>query len=68
MSFSPALQVGEYNLKVMALDEAHFYLYHPVPTPVRITPGIGKAILISGHDLKDLEELLKQTEGRVSIL
>jgi len=34
-----------------------------VPTPVRITPVKGKAILISGHDLKDLEELLKQTEG-----
>ena len=63
---SRALQVGEYNLKVMALlDEAHTSTYgHPVPTPVRITPVIGKAILISGHDLKDLEELLKQTEGR----
>ena len=63
---SRALQVGEYNLKVMALlDRAHTFAYgHPVPTPVRITPKAGKAILISGHDLRDLEELLKQTEGR----
>ncbi|MHB1133160.1 MAG: hydroxylamine reductase, partial [Chloroflexota bacterium] len=36
---------------------------NPVPTPVRIDPVRGKAILVSGHDLKDLEELLKQTEG-----
>lgn len=60
-----AMKVGELNLKVMALlDEANTGAYgHPVPTPVRITPVKGKAILISGHDLKDLEELLKQTEG-----
>jgi hydroxylamine reductase len=37
---------------------------HPVPTRVRVEPVKGKAILISGHDLLDLEELLKQTEGR----
>lgn len=60
-----ALKVGEYNLKVMELlDRAHTTTYgHPVPTPVRITPVKGKAIVVSGHDLKDLEELLKQTEG-----
>jgi len=60
-----ALQVGEYNLKVMELlDRAHTTTYgHPVPTPVRITHRKGKAIVISGHDLKDLEELLKQTMG-----
>jgi len=47
------------------LDTVHTGTYgHPVPTPVRITPVKGKAILISGHDLKDLEELLKQTEGK----
>jgi hypothetical protein len=39
---------------------------HPVPTQVRITPVQGKAILISGHDMHDLEVLLKQTEGMVS--
>ncbi|MBC7217707.1 MAG: hydroxylamine reductase [Candidatus Caldatribacterium sp.] len=60
-----ALKVGEYNLKVMELlDRAHTTTYgHPVPTPVRVTPVKGKAIVVSGHDLKDLEELLKQTEG-----
>lgn len=60
-----ALKVGEYNLKVMELlDRAHTTTYgHPVPTPVRVTPVRGKAIVVSGHDLKDLEELLKQTEG-----
>jgi hydroxylamine reductase len=59
------LRCGEINLKVMGLlDAANTSTYgHPVPTPVRITPVKGKAILISGHDLKDLEELLKQTEG-----
>ncbi len=31
---------------------------------MRVTPVKGKAILVSGHDLKDLEELLKQTEGK----
>ena len=43
----------------------------PTPAPtaircrhsVRVTPVKGKAILVSGHDLKDLEELLKQTKG-----
>jgi hydroxylamine reductase len=60
-----ALRVGEVNLRVMELlDKAHTEAYgHPVPTPVRTTPVSGKAILVSGHDLKDLEELLKQTEG-----
>ncbi|NLE57991.1 MAG: hydroxylamine reductase [Planctomycetes bacterium] len=59
------LKCGEVNLRVMELlDKANTGAYgHPVPTPVRITPVKGKAILISGHDLKDLEELLKQTEG-----
>ena len=60
------MKTGELNLKVMELlDTANTGTYgHPVPTPVRITPVKGKAILVSGHDLKDLEELLKQTEGR----
>jgi hydroxylamine reductase len=34
-----------------------------VPTQVKLTPTKGKAILISGHDMQDLEDLLKQTEG-----
>ena len=60
-----ALEVGKWNLRVMELlDQAHTTTYgHPVPTPVRITAVRGKAIAISGHDLKDLEALLQQTEG-----
>ncbi len=61
-----ALKCGEVNLRAMELlDAANTGTYgHPVPTPVRIEPVKGKAILVSGHDLKDLEELLKQTEGK----
>ncbi|MDD2710630.1 MAG: hydroxylamine reductase [Verrucomicrobiae bacterium] len=60
------LKCGEVNLKVMALlDAANTGAYgHPAPTPVRVDPVKGRAILVSGHDLKDLEELLKQTEGK----
>ncbi len=60
------LKCGEVNLSVMGLlDAANTGAYkNPVPTPVRVTPVKGKAILVSGHDLKDLEELLKQTEGK----
>jgi hydroxylamine reductase len=60
------LRCGEANLKVMELlDGANTGAYgNPVPTPVRITPIKGKAILVSGHDLKDLEEILKQTVGQ----
>ena len=63
---SRCLKVGELNLKVMELlDKANTGAYgDPVPTAVRVTPVKGRAILISGHDLKDLEELLKQTEGK----
>ena len=60
-----ALGVGELNLKAMALlDKANTDAYgHPEPTAVRVTPVKGKAIVVSGHDLKDLEALLKQTDG-----
>jgi hydroxylamine reductase len=60
------LRCGEVNLKVMELlDKANTNVYgNPEPTRVRITPVKGKAILVSGHDLKDLDELLKQTEGK----
>ena len=61
-----ALRVGEVNLKAMGmLDAGNTGAYgHPEPTEARITPVKGKCILVSGHDLKDLEELLKQTEGK----
>jgi hydroxylamine reductase len=46
------------------LDAAHTETFgHPVPTPVRVTPVPGKCILISGHDLHDLDALLEQTAG-----
>lgn len=59
------LRCGEINLRVMELlDQAHTSTYgHPEPTPVRVEPLRGKAILVSGHDLKDLEALLEQTAG-----
>ncbi len=59
------LRCGEVNLTVMGLlDAANTGAYgNPVPTRVRVTPVKGKAIVVSGHDLKDLAELLKQTEG-----
>ncbi len=60
------LRCGETNFRVMELlDEANTGAYGmPVPTAVRIEPVAGKAILVSGHDLKDLEALLVQTEGK----
>jgi hydroxylamine reductase len=60
------LKCGEINLKAMELlDAANTGKYgHPVPTAVPLGAKKGKAILVSGHDLKDLEELLKQTEGK----
>lgn len=60
-----ALRVGELNGKVLAmLDEAHAATFGaPEPTQVKVTATEGKCILVSGHDLLDLETLLKQTEG-----
>lgn len=59
------LKAGELNYKVMGLlDKANTTAYgSPVPTSVHVEPIKGKAILVSGHDLKDLDALLKQTEG-----
>ena len=60
------LRCGEVNLRVMELlDAAHVsHFGDPEPTEVRIEPVKGKAILVSGHDLADLEALLQQTEGK----
>ena len=60
------MKCGEVNLKTMELlDAANTGTYgHPVPTAVPLGPKAGKAILLSGHDLKDLEEILQQTEGK----
>lgn len=60
---SLALKVGETNLRSMELlDAGHTTTYgHPVPTPVPLNHRKGKAILVSGHDIKLLVALLKQT-------
>jgi len=60
------LKCGEINLKAMELlDAANTGTYgHPVPTSVPLGAKKGKAILVSGHDLKDLEDVLKQSEGK----
>jgi hydroxylamine reductase len=60
-----ALEAGRINYVTMELlNQAHVEAYgHPVPTPVQLGTKEGKGILVSGHDLKFLEELLKQTEG-----
>ncbi|MEE4242654.1 MAG: hydroxylamine reductase [Desulfopila sp.] len=60
------LKCGEVNLKAMELlDAGNTGTYgHPTPTEVPLGAKAGKAILVSGHDLRDLELLLKQTEGK----
>ena len=60
------LKCGEINLRAMELlDAANTGAYgHPVPTKVPLGAKKGKAILVSGHDLKDMEEILRQSEGK----
>jgi hydroxylamine reductase len=60
------LKCGEMNLKAMELlDAGNTGTFgHPTPTKVPLGHRKGKAILVSGHDLKDLSDLLKQTEGK----
>jgi len=60
------LKVGEMNLRAMELlDAGNTGRYgHPVPTRVPLGAKKGKAILVSGHDLKDMEEVLKQSRGK----
>ncbi|WP_235439628.1 hydroxylamine reductase [Paenibacillus sp. DMB20] len=59
------METGKYGVNAMAmLDEANTSVYgNPEITKVNIGVRNRPGILISGHDLKDLEELLKQTEG-----
>lgn len=61
-----ALKCGEVNIRAMELlDAGNTGTYgHPVPTPVPLGAKSGKAILVSGHDLKDLHMLLEQTQGK----
>ena len=60
------MEVGSVNLKVMEmLDAANTENFGvQEPAQARITPVKGKAILVSGHDLKDLQELLEQTKDK----
>jgi hydroxylamine reductase len=60
------LKCGEMGVQAMALlDEANTSTFgHPEMTQVNIGVKDGPAILVSGHDLRDLEELLIQTEGK----
>jgi len=60
------MKCGEVNLRAMELlDAGNTGKYgHPVPTEVPLGHRKGKAILVSGHDLKDLEKILKQSEGK----
>jgi hydroxylamine reductase len=60
------MEVGKTNLRAMELlNAANTNNYgEPVPTVVPLGHRKGKAILVSGHDLHDLELLLKQTEGK----
>jgi hydroxylamine reductase len=62
---SLVLKTGETGVKAMALlDKANTTAYgNPEMTKVNIGVGKNPGILISGHDLKDMEELLEQTAG-----
>jgi len=60
------MEFGQVNLKCMALlDKANTEAYgHPVPTKVSTNIEKGPFIVVSGHDLHDLKQLLEQTEGK----
>ncbi|MCH1919525.1 hydroxylamine reductase [Shewanella sp. A3A] len=60
-----AMRIGLMNYQVMAmLDHGETATFgHPQPTAVNRKPVKGKCILVSGHDLHDLEKILQQTEG-----
>jgi len=60
------MEFGQVNLKCMEiLDEANTKAYgNPVPTKVMLGVKKGPAIIVSGHDLHDLKQLLEQTENK----
>jgi hydroxylamine reductase len=60
------MEFGQVNLKCMALlDDANTSIYgHPVPTKVTTNVEEGPFIVVSGHDLLDLKQLLEQTDGK----
>ncbi|BDY06323.1 hydroxylamine reductase [Ferrimonas sp. YFM] len=61
-----AMACGHLNFKVMEmLDAGETEAFgHPVPTKVNMKPVAGKAILVSGHDLIDLQHILEQTKDK----
>jgi len=61
-----ALKCGQINIRAMELlDAGNTEAFgHPTPTKVPLGHKAGKAILVSGHDIKDLEEVLEQSEGK----
>ncbi|HZK48419.1 MAG TPA: hydroxylamine reductase [Thermoleophilia bacterium] len=61
-----ALETGKVNLRAMELlDAGNTGTYgHPVPTSVPLGHKQGKAILVSGHDLRDLHMILEQSAGK----
>ncbi|WP_429072545.1 hydroxylamine reductase [Aeromonas veronii] len=63
--FSCAMEIGQLNFKIMEmLDLGETSAFgHPEPTQVRVTPILGKCILVSGHDMMDLKLILEQTKG-----
>lgn len=63
--WSTVLKAGMMNLRIMeTLDQAHLeHFGQPTPAKVETSTRKGPGIVVTGHDLLDLEELLKQTEG-----
>jgi hydroxylamine reductase len=64
--FATAMEIGQLNYRIMAmLDLGETTSFgHPEPTQVNTKSVKGKAILVSGHDMKDLELILEQTQGK----
>ncbi len=64
--FTTAMDIGQLNYRIMAmLDAGETEAFgHPEPTVVNTKFVKGKAILVSGHDMKDLELILEQTAGK----
>ncbi|MEH6463973.1 MAG: hydroxylamine reductase [Shewanella psychromarinicola] len=64
--FATSMEIGQLNYRIMAmLDLGETTSFgHPEPTQVNTKSVKGKAILVSGHDMKDLELILQQTEGK----
>lgn len=60
------MRTGEMSIEVMRiLDEANTETYkNPSPQKVNVNTKKGPAIIVSGHDLRDLEMILQQTEGK----